>query len=79
MVALFGMVQIGHQTSNLDAVVPRLEACLQADPLKQDVRYSLAGCLFCLDRKDEAREHLGLILEQAPDNERAQELLDQIG
>jgi tetratricopeptide (TPR) repeat protein len=79
MVALFGMVQIGHQTSNLEVVIPRLESCLQVDPLQHDVRYSLAGCLFCLDRKDEAREHLGRILESDPDNGRAQELLDQIG
>ncbi|MFW5836732.1 MAG: tetratricopeptide repeat protein [Desulfovibrionaceae bacterium] len=79
MVALYGMVQIGHQIERLQEVVPRLEDFLKIDPLKHEIRYSLAGSLYCLDRKSEAREHLERILEQDPDNESAQELLAQVG
>jgi thioredoxin-like negative regulator of GroEL len=79
MVAIYGMLQIGHQIERLGDVVPRLEDYLKIDPMKHEIRYSLAGSLYCLDRKDEARAHLERILEQEPDNESARELLDQIG
>jgi len=42
------------------------------------VRYSLAGCLACIEQKDEAREHLEKILEMDPDSADAKEMLEQL-
>lgn len=78
MVALFSLVRLGHETSNLELVVPHLENYLSIDPGKHEVRYALAGCLVCMDRKDDAITHLERILETDPSNESAQELLNQI-
>lgn len=77
MVATCMLVQIGHQMSRLEEVIPHLENFLAIDPLKHDVRYALAGCLAALDRKDEAASHLDRILAADPDHEAAQELLAQ--
>ncbi|MCK9240720.1 tetratricopeptide repeat protein [Desulfocurvus sp.] len=78
MVAIYMLVQLGHVLGRLEEVVPHMENYLGIDPLKHDVRYSLAGCLACLDRADEAREQLERILEHDPENTAAHELLDQI-
>ncbi|MBG0778076.1 MAG: tetratricopeptide repeat protein [Desulfovibrionaceae bacterium] len=73
-VALLGLIQTGHCIGRLEEVPPYLENALAVDPTKHDLRYSLAGCLANLDRKDEARRHLEIILESAPDHAAAQEL-----
>jgi len=78
MVAIYMLVQLGHVLGRLEEVVPHMETYLGIDPLKHDVRYSLAGCLVCLDRPEQAREQLERILEHDPDHESARELLDQI-
>ncbi len=78
MVALFSLVRIGHELGKLDEAVRRLENYLAIEPGKVEVRYSLAGCLVCLDRKDEARKHLSIILEANSAYEPAKELLAQL-
>ena len=78
LVALFGLVQAGHRVDRLAEVVPHLENYLGLDPMKHDVRFSLAGCLAWMDRKDEARSHVERILEHEPDFGPARELLEQI-
>lgn len=78
MVAIFMLIQLGHVLNRLAEVVPHMENYLAIDPLKHDVRYSLAGCLACLDRPEEAVAQLERILESDPDNESARELLEQI-
>jgi tetratricopeptide (TPR) repeat protein len=78
MVALFSLIRLGHELERVDQVVPHLKNCLEADPAKAEVRYALAGCLVCLDRKQEASEELEIILEANPDNTAARELLAQI-
>lgn len=78
MVALFSLVRLGHETERLGEIVPHLENYLSIDPGKHEVRYALAGCLVCMDRKDEAAAQLERILEVDPANEAAQELLLQI-
>jgi tetratricopeptide (TPR) repeat protein len=78
LVALFGMVQIGHHQERLPDVVPFLEKYLESDPDKHEVRYTLAGCLVCMDKPEEAKTHLDAILAKDPENEAAKELLEQM-
>jgi len=79
MISIFMLVQLGHVLSRLDEVIPHMENYLAIDPLKHDVRYSLAGCLTCVGKTDEAKAQLERILEAAPDNESAKELLEHLG
>jgi len=77
MVAIFGLIRLGHTMNRLEQVVPHLENYLQLDPVKTEIRYSLAGCLICLGRNAEAKEHLERILEADPENAQAKELMSQ--
>ncbi|MDD4953087.1 MAG: tetratricopeptide repeat protein [Desulfovibrionaceae bacterium] len=78
MVALFSLLRLAHELERLSEVLPRLEACLEVDPGRHEVRYALAGCLVCLDRRKEAAGHLERIVGAEPSFAPAQELLDQI-
>ncbi|MBU1042329.1 MAG: tetratricopeptide repeat protein [Proteobacteria bacterium] len=78
MVALLSMIRLGHELDALEKVVPHLENYLSIDPEKSDVRYSLAGCMVCLDRKEEAQAQLELIVEKDPAFAPARELLEQL-
>ncbi|MBU1248120.1 MAG: tetratricopeptide repeat protein [Proteobacteria bacterium] len=78
MVALFSMVRLGHELEKLESIAPHLENYLAIDPGKHEVRYALAGCYVCMNRKDDAARELSAILENHPDNGPAQELLTQI-
>jgi len=78
LIAIFCLVQLGHVLNRLVEVVPLMENYLAVDPLKHEVRYSLAGCLSSLGRKDEACIQLGIILEADPQNTSAIELLEQL-
>lgn len=78
MVALFSLIRLGHEMDRLGDIVPYLKNFLEIQADKFEVRYALAGCYVCLDRKDEAREELERILEADPANEQALELLAQI-
>ncbi len=78
LVALFGLVQVGHLASCLEKVIPHLENYLTMDPHKNEVRFSLAGCLVWINRKEEAQRQLETLLELTPDYEPARELLAQM-
>ena len=78
MVALFGIIRIGHEADKVADAAPFLERFLDVEPGKHEVRYSLAGLYICMDQKDKAVEQLEMILEMDPANEAAKELLDQI-
>lgn len=78
MVALFSLIRLGHELERLGEIVPYLESYLEVDADNKEVRYSLAGCLVCMDRKDDARKHLEVILEADAENEAARELMDQL-
>ncbi|MDQ7835688.1 MAG: tetratricopeptide repeat protein [Humidesulfovibrio sp.] len=78
MVALLSIIRLGHELDALEKVVPHLENYLSIDPDKSEVRYSLAGCMVCLDRKDEAQAQLELIVEKDPAFAPARELLEQL-
>lgn len=78
MVALFSIIRLGHAMNLLDEVVPYLEAYLAIDPLKHEIRYSLAGCLAVAGRDTDAMAHLERILEQDPGNAPAAELKGQL-
>ncbi len=74
LVAIYSLVRVAHATGRLAEVIPYLEAYLAVDPLKHDIRYSLAGCLVASGRAQEAGAHLQRILEQEPGHEAAVEL-----
>lgn len=78
MVALYSIIRLGHELERLGEIVPLLEGYLSIDPGKSEVRYSLAGCMVCLDRKDDAQAQLERILESDPGFAPARELLDQL-
>lgn len=78
MVALLSVIRLGHELEKLEMVVPHLENYLSIHPGKSEVRYSLAGCMVCLDRKDEAEAQLTRIMEQDPGFAPARELFEQL-
>lgn len=78
MVALYSLIRLGHALSRLDEVVPHLENYLAIDPLKHEIRYSLAGCLVTAGREAEAKIQLERILEQDPANSCAVELKEHL-
>jgi tetratricopeptide (TPR) repeat protein len=77
MVALLSIIRLGHELERLQEILASLENYLSINPGKSEVRYSLAGCLVCLDRKDEAQAQLEQIIAADPDFAPAQELLAQ--
>lgn len=78
MVALFSIIRLGHELDRVTEIIPSLEAALEVDPAKHEVRYSLAGCHVCAGDKDAARVELERILETDPEHEAAKEMLAQI-
>jgi tetratricopeptide (TPR) repeat protein len=78
MVALFSIIRLGHELEKLGEIVPLLENYLSIDPGKSEVRYSLAGCMVCLDRKDDAQAQLEQIIASDPGFVAARELLEQL-
>ncbi|WP_462323703.1 tetratricopeptide repeat protein [Desulfoplanes sp.] len=78
MIAVFGLVQLGHTHGRLQDVVPFLGAYLSLDPNKHEVRYSLAGCLLAIGNRDGARTELETILGAEPGHKDARDMLDQL-
>ena len=78
MVALFSLIRLGHELERVNEIIPFLKGYLEIDPAKHEVRYSLAGCLACVEQKDAAREQLEKILEMDPENEAAKEMLEHL-
>lgn len=78
LVAVFGMVQSGYALGRLDAVAPRLDEFLKVDPSKDNIRFTLAGCLTVLGRHEEAGPHLEKILANDPDHQAARELYEKV-
>ncbi|SNR97103.1 Tetratricopeptide repeat-containing protein [Humidesulfovibrio mexicanus] len=78
MVALLSLIRLGHELERLSEILAPLESYLSLNPGKSEVRYSLAGCLVCLDRKDEAQAQLEQIVAADPSFAPAQELLAQL-
>ncbi|THB70808.1 MAG: hypothetical protein D6E12_02120 [Desulfovibrio sp.] len=78
MIALYGMVQTGSTLGRLSDVVPHLVNYLAVDPLKDNVRFTLAGCLVSLGEEDEASRHLERIMENDPEFTPARELYEKL-
>lgn len=78
LVALFGLVRLAYAENRIDEVVPFLRDYLAVDPLKHEVRYTLAGCLMSLGQAMEAGDQLDLIIEQDPRNSAARELVEEL-
>lgn len=77
-VALNCLVREGYHLSQLERVVPCLEASLAVNPDKEEIRTSLAGCLVSLGRENEAKTHLESILAVNPTSENAKDLYEHI-
>ncbi len=77
IVAIFGLVQVGHVLHRLAEVTPFLDACLELAPGKDDVRFALAACLASLGSTGDAARHLEIILEHDPNNVSARDLFGQ--
>lgn len=77
VVAIFALIRLAHALDKLEQAVFYLEKYLELDPLKSEVRYSLAGCLLCMGKNAEAKAQLTRILEHDPENAQARELMDQ--
>jgi tetratricopeptide (TPR) repeat protein len=78
LIALFGLIQAGHMLGRLENVLPFLTSYLSINADQQDVRFSLAGCLAGLGRKDESRAQLEQLLAIDPQHSAAQELLQTL-
>ncbi len=78
MVAIFGLIQTGYALERLDDVVPHLETYLTGNPLKDDIRFALAGCLTSLGRSADAGLHLEAIMARDPGNTAARELYEHV-
>jgi len=78
MVAVFGLIQTGYVLNRLAEVTPHLENFLAVNPLKDDIRFALAGCLTSLGRHADAGRHLETIMTRDPGNAAARELYDHI-
>ena len=78
LVALFGLVRLAHGDDRMEEVVPYLKDYLAVDPLKHEVRYTLAGCLVSLGRHAEAGAELEAILAQDPGYAAARELVEEL-
>ena len=78
LVAIFGIIQLGYITEQVEQVIPYLQTTLEVNPLKDDVRFSLAGCLATIGKKDEALKELDEVLSRDPQNKPALELYEQI-
>lgn len=78
LVALFGMVRLAYAHNRVQDALPHLKDYLNVDPVKSEVRFTLAGCLMTLGRFDDAREQLDMILAQEPGNQHAMELAEQL-
>jgi len=76
MVSLLSIIRLGHELERLPQIIPMLENYLSINPGKSEVRYSLAGCMVCLDRKDEAQALLDQIVANDPGFAPARELLE---
>ncbi len=78
LVALFGLVRLAHAEDRVAEALPYLKDYLAVDPLKHEVRYTLAGCLVCLGRHAEAGAELEAILLEDPRHTAAQELAEEL-
>jgi tetratricopeptide (TPR) repeat protein len=78
LIALFGLVQAGHALGTLEDVLPFMTNYLTLHPENKDVRFSLAGCLAGLGRRDDSRAQLEQLLAIDPQNGAAQELMQSL-
>lgn len=78
IIAALMIVKLGHALDRVAEVVPFLENFLSVEPNNEDVRYSLAGCLSCLERQNDAKAELETLLAANPEHTAAQELLAQL-
>ncbi|MGE4538212.1 MAG: tetratricopeptide repeat protein [Desulfovibrio sp.] len=78
LVAIFGMVRLGHAENRIEETLPYLRDYLAIDPAKHDVRFTLAGCLVSLGRHAEAGAELEAILTQDPRYAAARDLAEEL-
>ena len=74
LIAVNGLMREGYYLKRLDEVVGFMKKFLDVEPAKDGVRFSLAGCLIMLDRKDEAKQQLEHLMQNSPNFAEAHEL-----
>lgn len=77
LITLNSMLQLAHRLERMPEMLPRLRTAVSEGD-HNALRFTLAGCLSALGYKDEAREHLEILLDRDPDNAEAQELYAQL-
>jgi tetratricopeptide (TPR) repeat protein len=75
MVALNCLVRVAYSLGMVESVLPYLESALKTGVERESVSVTLAGCLICLGRGDQARRHLEAVLRSNPSNPEARELI----
>jgi tetratricopeptide (TPR) repeat protein len=78
LVALFGLVRLAHCADRIEEILPYLRDYLAVDPIKHEVRFTLAGCLVSLGRHAEAGAELDNILAQDPRYTAAKDLAEEL-
>ncbi|WP_045219202.1 tetratricopeptide repeat protein [Desulfonatronum thioautotrophicum] len=78
LVALYGLVQAGHALNRLESILAPLEAFLELNPDKAEIRFTMAGILAKLGQVNKAREQLERSLESDPTYDPARELLMEL-
>ena len=76
MMVVNSMLQLAHVLNRLEDAIPCLEGALETGDTEA-VRYALAACLIALDRDEEAKRHLELLLGENPSNDSAKQLYAQ--
>jgi len=76
--ALYGVVQLGYEMKRLPETAKALEAYLDLHPVDLAMNYSYAGCLYALNRKEEAIAEIRKILLFDANHRLSLELLEKI-
>ncbi len=76
--ALYGVVQLGYELKRLPDTAKALETYLDLHPVDLAMNYSYAGCLYALNRRDEAVAEIRKILLFDANHKLALELLEKI-
>jgi tetratricopeptide (TPR) repeat protein len=73
MIAMNSMLRLAYKLGRVEEMLPRFDALLR-DGDNDAVRFTMAGCLSCLGRNNEALKHLEILLGKDPSNAQAKEL-----
>ncbi|MDL2316010.1 tetratricopeptide repeat protein [Desulfovibrio sp. OttesenSCG-928-A18] len=76
MVVVNSLLQLAYVLNRLEDILPYLSGALDTGDTEA-VRYALAACLLSLNRDEEAKTHLEMLLGENPSNDSARQLYAQ--